>query len=233
MVTPIDGQSWASYLNPGVNLLEFFKLLWENFRHQHDEVLFIVSPQKRLHFGQYLCASLSTQRAENYPKESSILCFLDLLSSNLFHLLRVILLFGQQLFEGIILIKGQMRVHNHTGLDVESAISNKNYAATIIQNWTGTAQHFTFRARFGLRKLNVRESLFALQQLFNSYQSSVKLDDTHQENLIGLLDVKCYCIDNMSNVDSNLNEYIKNIFDRHLRYWNQTTVAVMHYKVTP
>ena len=85
-----------------------------------------MSLEKFLNLFQNRSVALSAKCAQYDSKELAILRDFDLFFPNPLHLFSCVHFMRQLLFERVILIEGQVRISDHTGLNMEAPVSNKD-----------------------------------------------------------------------------------------------------------
>jgi hypothetical protein len=101
-----------------------------------------MSLQKRLNFLQNAGTSLSPERPQNDPKKLSISRLLNCSAPQNFHIFRQVPFLSQQLLEWVVLIECKLRVSNHAGLNMESAVTHKNDCACVSKHRTCASEYF-------------------------------------------------------------------------------------------
>ena len=76
-------------------------------------------------------------------------------------------------------------------------------------------------------QLNVCETLFLFEELFDSHESRVELHNTHEEDeLVGFY-IERDAFKQVSNIDADLDKYIENISNCHVRYGDQAAMTIV------
>ena len=133
-MAPVDRQPRAGYLDPSADFGEASELGWQYLGQEHYKVLLAISLEQFLHLLEHTGAPLPSQRAQYDSKQLCTFRLLDLLLSNLPHLLSLVHFVRQLLLKGIVLEKLQVRIPDHAGLYVEAAIPNENDRAMLTRS---------------------------------------------------------------------------------------------------
>mmetsp|Transcript_11575 Transcript_11575/g.29304 ORF Transcript_11575/g.29304 Transcript_11575/m.29304 type:complete len:339 (-) Transcript_11575:452-1468(-) len=169
IVSPVDAQTRAGNLNPGIDLFaKKRQLTGGDFRRQDDKTLEVVLLDLIAELGQKSRVPLPSQSPQNNSKDSSVVSLLLLLDlesslfnslvSDRFHFQVVIAFLRERFGVGIVAIKlGNLGVGYHCGFQVKASVGNKQDHRSVLGYWRvgqdgrRTSQDFARRQRFGLR----------------------------------------------------------------------------------